>query len=264
MRYSEKALKLLKLIHDSASDGSEADCCSDYKQNQNVVAPGFQAQQDLFEKLLEDDSTGYSAMLCASMAFIVRGERWLQPAQVMASTAVMFALGSRGEGGYPQGNEALYLRTFISRIGWDPEKETEQPPPNLQEQIGSWLDGQLKALDAAKKELDNWRDLTPDHASWALVGDFPSDSKKLRYDLMCFRYSVEELANKCFALQWECFLSEKGKGEVRPEDYLKKLLVLLKDSCVKVEHFYSGADGFARMLGYKKCDGFLPSIIGKQ
>jgi hypothetical protein len=133
LRHSNAALRLLKSIRDSVSE-SKNDKGNGLlgrilpnSRKSNLDEVSFSSAE--FQEVLGEDPTGYSAMLCAAMGFVAMGSAWLHLAQVMASTAVMFALGSRDRTQYPQGNEALYLRTLISRISWSPTKRTTAGAP---------------------------------------------------------------------------------------------------------------------------------------
>ncbi len=241
LRHSNAALRLLKSIRDSANEGkcdneeiSNLSCLPN-NNKPNLDDVSFSSAE--FQEVLEDDPTGYGAMLCAAMGFVVRGNDWLHLAQVMASTAVMFALGSRDETSYPQGNEALYLRTFISRISWSHTKRIGGFSLNKlqpEERIDSWLENQLKSLNMARLALDNWCQTDKQGAAELIPG-----LDKNRYDLIKLRYAVEELANTSFALQWKYFLNADQKQSKLFETNLPHpdTLVLLEKACGHITTF---------------------------
>lgn len=227
LRHSPSALKLLKSIRDSVSiskpgiSGSTAFAKFSKSTKPNIHEPAFSNGE--FQKVLQEDLTGYSAMLCASMGFIVRGEDWLNLAQVMASTAVMFALGSKDSTSDPQGNEALYLRAFLSRIMFDPRKSRHEKgvEDSSEAQIKRWLENQLKSMEMARAALDNWR-----QSDKAEADELVPETKETRYDLMLFRYAIEEIASHSFAIQWRLLLNEG-----LTQTYENDLIIFLEDGC---------------------------------
>ena len=160
-----------------------------------------------FDEVLRDDPSGYSSMLCAALGYVVQGRGWLNAAQTMASTAVVFALG-RNSGDYPQGNEALYLRAFLSRLTFDPRKRLELVANQTVEGVVlQWLNSQCSTLASARDELEMWREKEPEAARALIPG-----ADCTRYDLIQLRYLVEELANRLFAIEWQILLNSDTAG----------------------------------------------------
>lgn len=245
LRQSSAALTLLKAIRDSVGDDKREKNDSLFSRFFNRPHKLSQSEaslpKDEFKKVLSDDPTGYSAMLCAAMVYIVRGKSGLQFSRVMTSTAVMFALGSRDEYSYPQGNEALYLRAFLSRIMFDPSNVSglrggDEGPSY---QLDHWLDTQINTLGMARSALDRWR--VTEH----LGADEPVlNLEKNRYELMRFRYDIEELASRFFAMQWKYLLGKEQIHESLQTSVpsMLDLVDILEKACAYLEGEYRAYD----------------------
>lgn len=171
-------------------------------------APKFEVQQQFggekFERTLEEDSTGYSAMLCAAIGYISRGAGWVNAAQTMTSTAVMLAAGRQHISDYPQGNEALYLRTFLSRVTFDPREKrpggATTEPRMLVDTIAIWLRHQMGTLSGAFEAAGQWSKWNREAA------EDTTPIGQTRYELIVFRYEVEKTASEVFGLLWSILL----------------------------------------------------------
>jgi hypothetical protein len=154
------------------------------------------------EQILNEDTTGYSALLCAALGYIARGRAWLQAAHAVTSTAFMLAEGRTDRSLYPHGNSALYLRSFVARLVFDPA--ARQGPGRLlpfDEAVRAWYEHQRATVEEALGLLDEWRSYEPRAAEQNVFGpDHPE--RFSAYALTKLRYEVEGFANLIFKQLW--------------------------------------------------------------
>lgn len=140
----------------------------------------------LVERVMGEDVSGYSTMLCAGVAYIAKGRAWLGAAETMASTATMLALGD-GTAAYPQGNEALYLKAFLLRMRFTGTRENSF----------EWLDHHGTIMQQAFDALENWR-LNDDIAATEPITLAPIRRPLNRHELIGLRYEIERSAARIY------------------------------------------------------------------
>lgn len=180
-------------------------------------------EPDMALKLLgevrKQDKSGYSAMLCAAVAYIAKGKSWLGAADTMASTATMLALGRVGER-LPQGNEALYLKAFLMRMRFDPVKQAVQQLYSHHERL----------MDAADTTLKQWCSEEPELANEPI---FLDSSEVSRYDLLVLRYQAERSAGLLFSVMPCTFDSNEFAIDLPNKERLIKLTVDARTALIK-------------------------------
>lgn len=147
----------------------------------------FGKSLETLRKVRTEDIAGYSAMLCAAVAYIAKGRNWLGAAETMASTAAMLALGREGES-LPQGNEALYLKAFLMRMRF---KATG-------EHVIEWLEQHDRLMDAAERAFVVWKVEEPELAEERISAG-SNDADLTRGSLVALRYRTERVAGVLFA-----------------------------------------------------------------
>lgn len=165
---SDSAMRYLKEVRDAleANDHSQV-------QIQNL------------DNSLKEDTTGYSALLSASIGYMARGKAWVPAAQTMVATAVLLAKG-RGENQqrYPEGNEALYIEAFLLRMTL-----------NTTDDLDRYSKKHEDIIDEARKTLKEWARVD-DRAQITLCEG--KAQAVVRVDWIDFRYRLEGFAGKCF------------------------------------------------------------------
>lgn len=148
-------------------------------------------------KLLRSDPTGYSATVCAALGYLAMGKGVLGSAENAANTAARNALiGSDAiasdaiaSGDYvPEGNEALYLSAFISRMRVKPDQRHRRS-------AFEWRDAHIALMDKAGERLAQWELNQPAITKRAL----PNSDCTLA-ELVYLRYDIERAAREVYCL----------------------------------------------------------------
>ena len=144
------------------------------------------------QKLLRSDATGYSATLCAALGYLAMGQRMLSSAENAANTAARNALIGSGAivpGEYvPEGNEALYLSAFISRM-------RVKPDPGQRRSAFEWRDAHIALMDKARERMEKWE------LNQSAITRRPlPDGKCTLADLVYWRYDIENAARDVYCL----------------------------------------------------------------
>ncbi len=148
----------------------------------------------LFKQIFDEDATGYSAMLCAALGYLAKGQVWIRAAETLANSAVVTAIEApqarNDRNGYlPEGNEALYLSAFISRMCVDPSR-------NRRESAIAWRDTHITQMSVAYQRLDDWKRRNRDLA-YEVSDELPHLPAWRSIEL---RLRSEELARDIFCL----------------------------------------------------------------
>ena len=148
---------------------------------------------DELNQMIGDDPTGYTPCLCASLGYLAMGYDWLQSAENVANTAARTALiaplASVAGSYVPEGNEALYLAAFISRM-------RVQPQAIHRFAAIQWRDNHRSTIKLARERCEKWE---REQASVA--------HQTVNHNLQCtrlalvrWRYDVEDTARDVFCL----------------------------------------------------------------
>ena len=152
--------------------------------------------------ILKEDPDGYSAMLCAALGYIAQGNTWLEAAAALANTAVTFALAEETNNDsapnpqYPEGNEALYLSAFISRMLVD-------AAPGSHRHAQDWFTKHMELMTKAEERLALWRERNRELADRKLLkaeNSKPTESADSIGDMIGLRYDAERHAGSVFAM----------------------------------------------------------------
>ncbi len=153
-------------------------------------------QNDLLKLISIDDPTGYTLMLCASLGHLRQGRDWRKAAETLANSAAILALnmpediGAKIEPGQnyrAEGNEALYLCAFVSRMTVFPAKAGTHS-------VEIWRAKHRQTLCDARERVQLWQKHHPE-----VVAHSCSRSAHIsREDLVSMRYASEDLAREVF------------------------------------------------------------------
>lgn len=143
-------------------------------------------------QMLRDDPTGYTPLVCAALGYLAMGREWLKSAETVANTAARTALiaidGERDDGYVPEGNEALYLSAFISRMRVHPGTEHRGKAID-------WQNHHRMTMKLAWARCETWESQQGTASTQLLSG---LDCSKA--DLVRLRYKVEETAREAFCM----------------------------------------------------------------
>lgn len=175
---SSPAEEWIELLH--------ADVRGSYSGKSSRAAP-FDVQ-----KLLKSDDTGYSATVCAALGYLAMGKQSLSLAENAANTAARNALigseASVSDAYVPEGNEALYLSAFISRM-------RVKPDPMHRRSAFEWRDAHIALMEKARQRLKQWEQNQP-----AITKRSVPSSDCTLADLVHWRYDIENAARDVFCL----------------------------------------------------------------
>ena len=157
------------------------------------------------DEIVADDPTGYTACTCAALCYLSMGKGWLKSAEMVVNTASRMALiaadtaGSDSDVYIPEGNEALYLSAFISRMRLDPD-------PAHRIAALHWRDTHRQTMTRARERFKTWTMLRPTVAQKQADG---LDCSKAQ--LVIWRYDAEDVARDVFSLMLDvCSPVEEG------------------------------------------------------
>lgn len=164
---------------------------------------------DLLSEVSNEEPTGYCLGVGIALAYIAMGKEHLQAAATAANTAFRIAqltlsvdakLGG-SESYVPEGNEALYLSAFVSRM---------RVLPTLEHRRGAyeWRNTHRENLDLARKRLAAWR-----AANGELAERKESDTGMQSIQMVGLRYQVEDASREVFCRLIEMLVpstSEQG------------------------------------------------------
>ena len=155
-------------------------------------------------QMIGDDPTGYTPCLCAALGYLAMGYDWLQSAENVANTAARTALiaplASVAGSYVPEGNEALYLAAFVSRM-------RVQPQAIHRFAAIHWRDSHRSTIQLARERCDKWE---REQASVAYQ-TVNHNLQCTRASLVRLRYDVEDAAREAFCLLID--LLEPAEGE---------------------------------------------------
>lgn len=156
------------------------------------------------DELNESDETGYSATVCAALGYLAMGRKSLRSAEHAANTAARNAtigVNQQTDGLYiPEGNEALYLSAFVSRM---------QVAPELRHRRVAifWRENHAAVIAKAKLRLSAWAERYPHLADRRPnIGGVSSIQK------LIVKYDVEDVARVVFCMLIDCL----GSSSVHP------------------------------------------------
>ena len=157
-------------------------------------APDLRSED--LQKSIDEDPTGYSALLSSAIGYMARGSAWLSAAQTMSATAVLLAKG-RAAARYPEGNEALYLDAFLQRMTL-----------RLDDDIEKFRRTHGEIMSEAYKTLSQWADQEGDIAQERIGIDHTAPN---RSTWIHYRYRLEDCAREVFIVL-HCVLRRETSG----------------------------------------------------
>jgi hypothetical protein len=190
---------------------------------------------DLLGQISIDDPTGYTLMLCASLGHLRQGRNWRKAAETLANSAAILALnmpediGEKIEPGQnyrAEGNEALYLCAFVSRMSVFPAKAGTHS-------VEIWRNKHRQTLCDARERVQLWQKHHPEVvAYWC-----PRSANIRRDELVIMRYAAEDLAREVFCWLMDILCnSEFSVGNQAQEVHLgtDEISGLLQSLCKQV------------------------------
>lgn len=157
-------------------------------------------------KLLDSDPTGYSATLCAALGYLAMGKWALGSAENAANTAARNALISPDElapDSYtPEGNEALYLSAFVSRM-------RVRPDAVYRRAAFEWRDAHIGLMAKARERMARWN---TNHS--AITSRPVANSGCTLAELVYWRYDIEDAARDVYCLMVDGFAPTKKLSAV--------------------------------------------------
>lgn len=186
------------------------------------------------DQLVKSDSTGYTAGLCAALGYLAMGKQYLQSAEMAANTALRMALASNeptpGGDYVPEGNEALYLSAFVSRM---------RVSPKLADRVAAleWRDTHRRVMEVARERCDRWV------LDWPAIASVDaSGSGKTRAELAALRYDVEDAARDVFCMLIDLLVARPDGADTSKKMWVREAKTFVSELAAVLERLSSPPD----------------------
>jgi hypothetical protein len=197
---------------------------------------------DVLLKLVnDDDPTGYTDMLCAALGHLARGRKSLRAAETLANSAAVLALNMpdtleapslRGESYEAEGNEALYLCAFISRM-------SARPGNTKKLETIAWRNEHRETLKLARGRVALWSRQRRDVTEHVEV----NSANLSRRSMVLMRYDIEDAVRDTFCWLFDLLLhSEPEFAHVTAAD-AKSLFSTLTEQIDRICEYLSALTG---------------------
>jgi DNA-binding transcriptional regulator/RsmH inhibitor MraZ len=186
-------------------------------------------------EVLQADLTGYTACVCASLGYLTMDREHLQSAEVAANTAVRTASISSDDSELsqyvPEGNEALYLAAFVSRMRVSAKVDHRRAALE-------WRALHSQVMTRAYERCSHWEQKHPDLASRQ-----NDPSGLVAIELIRLRYGVEDAARQVVCMLIDQLETNQLDGVQFEAMWLDSSSALVNDLSKIVQRIRAGSRG---------------------